>query len=91
MLKGLLYWATDHPSGKPTNGIVVSEMPLTREAVSKLRVNDPHHIGWIGTLIIRNNWERCMPNYDPDSSGVWGELFVYGDPRLIRKLTGAVY
>jgi hypothetical protein len=85
-----LYWATDDPSGIPTNGVVVSEVPLTREAVSKLRVNDPRHCGWIGTLTIRNNWEKCMPNYDPECSGVWGELFVYGDARLIRKLTGAV-
>jgi hypothetical protein len=83
-----LYWATGDHGGVMRHHLVVSEMPLTRERVGNLRINDPTHPCWAGTVELCDPWRTMMANYDPACSLVWGELFVYGDPHLISRLTG---
>jgi hypothetical protein len=52
------------------------------------RLNNPSHPSWVGTVAIYRNGESMLHNYDPDCSVFWGSHFIYGDPKLIEKLTG---
>jgi hypothetical protein len=83
-----LYCLTDEPRGIPDHRLVVSETPLTRERICGLSVPNPQRPCWRGTVSIYAGWQQLMGIYDPDCSAIWGELFVYGDPQLILKLTG---
>jgi hypothetical protein len=69
--------------------LIVSETPLTQKRCAEARL-DPRYSGWRGTIAVYPNWQTMMPMYDPMCSAVWGELFLYGDPRLIAKVTGMV-
>jgi hypothetical protein len=79
-----------HDGGEPTTGknIIVSETPLTWEEAGGVCVSRPINPYWIGKVRIYTGWQAMMPNYDPRCSVVWGELFVYGDPQLVERLTG---
>ncbi len=81
---------SDELNGIPRGILVVSKMPLTREQAADLRVNSPGHPGWRGVVKIYGNRNGIGPklNYDPTCSVFWGDLFVYGDPEVIRGLTG---
>jgi len=67
--------------------LVVSDRPLTWERVNELRFNSPEHPGWRGTVAVCYPADRFMANYDPEFSIVWGKMFVYGDPHIMRRLT----
>jgi hypothetical protein len=83
-----LYRLADETEGALNRRLVVSESPLTRERAAQLRLNDFRGHRWIGTATIYTGWESMMPNFDPACSAVWGNLFIYGDPDVIRRLTG---
>jgi hypothetical protein len=72
-----------YDGGLGTECLIVSEsepLPVGH------RLNDPSHPSWIGTVAIYGQGERMLWNFDPTCSGVWGSLFLYGDPKLIEKL-----
>jgi hypothetical protein len=81
---------SDEPDGIPHVILVVSETPLTWAEAASLRVNSPKHPGWRGVTKIQGSRSVAAENYDPTCSAVWGSLFVYGDPEVIRKLTGTL-
>src|SRR5947209_3967039 len=78
-----LHHASDEAGGVPVHHLIVSELPLAPERARLLRL-DPTHPCWAGTVSIRDDWRTQMPNYDPACSAVWGELFVFGDPVLVK-------
>ena len=82
------FCSSDEPDGVPRNGLVVSDRALTREALAELHMNSPRDPCWIGVARVSGNWRSFMANYDPSCAVIWGELFVYGDPEVIRRLTG---
>ena len=81
-----LYWGSDERDCVPVYYLVMSEFPVTRERAGDLRMNDPGHPGWVGTVRLYSPWQSMLPNYDPACSAVWGEFFIYGDPRLVKRL-----
>ena len=83
-----LYCISDEPGGIPRCILVVSELPLTREEAGGLRMNWPTHPDWRGVVKIYGDRRMVLWNHDQTCSVVWGELFVYGDPAVIQKLTG---
>ncbi len=82
------YHGTDDARNVPTTRIVVSDFPVTRDRAGRLRVNVPHHPCWHGTVAVFRGPQQMYGNYDPHCSVFWGDLFVYGDPVLIERLTG---
>lgn len=78
------------PDGRAGVGIklIVSAMPLSVDQAGRLRVNDPHYPGWIGTAAVYSNGRSFAECYDPTFSVYWGDCFVYGDPEIIARLTG---
>lgn len=85
-----LYCASDSVGGFLSTRLVVSETPLSWHRAART-VLDPKHPSMAGTVAVyykRPGMVEC--NYDPSCSAVWGELFVFGDPRLIHKLTGVL-
>ena len=81
---------SDECDGVPRHGLVVSDRPLTRVQLAELRLTAPQHPGWVGVARVYRDWRSLIGSYDPTCSVVWGELFVFGDPRVIRQLTGKV-
>jgi hypothetical protein len=68
--------------------LLVSERGLPDPAIGP-RMNNASHPFWIGTVAIYTGAQSMwQANYDPTCSLVWGNLFVYGDPDLIKTLTG---
>jgi hypothetical protein len=83
-----LYFCSDRRDGEIANRLVISDRPLTCQRANFVRFNAPDHPCWIGTVALCYPWRNNMANYDPECSAVWGEMFVYGDPEIIRRLTG---
>jgi hypothetical protein len=63
-------------------------MPVSVDRAGRLRLHVPRHACWTGTIVVYQPARYMLPNYDPYYSIYWGELFVYGDPVLIERLTG---
>jgi hypothetical protein len=83
-----LYWRSDRKDGAIKSRLVVSNRPLTAVRANLVRFNCPEHPCWVGTIAISRPWQHNISNYDPEYSVVWGDMFVYGDPEIIRRLTG---
>jgi hypothetical protein len=84
-----LYWRSIAEDGSlRTSAIVVSTQPVTWERANSIRVNHPNNPCWHGTIVVYTCGRQLSMNADPSMSMVWGELFLYGDPRVIEKLTG---
>jgi hypothetical protein len=81
-----LYQRSDDLSGKVTHRLVVSDLPLTFERASELRFGDPAHPCWRGTVEACIPWKMYQSFADPEYGVVWGEIFLFGDPALIRTL-----
>jgi hypothetical protein len=82
------YCISDEPNGISCRILIVSETPLTWHDAASLRMNAPAHPSWQGAAKIQSSRGIAAECYDPTCSVVWGGLFVYGDPEVIRKLTG---
>ena len=83
-----LYCQSDRADGGLENRLVVSEVPLSLEQVNFLRFGDPRHACWAGVVAV--SWPgRAYVDYSSPEHGLfWGDLFIFGDPTLIRRLTG---
>jgi hypothetical protein len=82
-----LCWGTDECGGVPYARVVVSEFPVTWERACGV-VLDPARPCWVGTVAIWPKGRQLVPMHDPARCALWGDLFVYGDPELIARLTG---
>jgi hypothetical protein len=85
-----LYHSSDALAGSLNSRVIISEMPLTweRAAGTSLHANHPCLVCTVAVYYDPNRlWANA--NYVPAYSAIWGDLFIFGDPRLIEKLTGA--
>jgi hypothetical protein len=91
-----LYYFSDRPDGRFEGGIskrlVLSDRPLNYQRVTSLRF-DAGHRCWDGTVAVTldpfHGYDDYFDSTDGQSpSGVarWGDLFLLGDPALIRRL-----
>jgi hypothetical protein len=83
-----LFHNTDQSTGGPIGRLIVSDRQVTRERASYVRMNDPDHVCWVGTVAVYYPAHQMVDNYDAQHSVFWGNLFVYGDPAIIEQLTG---
>jgi hypothetical protein len=83
-----LYSYGDRPEGAIGCRLVVSEFPLSAEHACDLRMEVQSHPRWIGSVAVCRPWRSFLPNYVAGRTVIWGELFIIGDPEVIRRLTG---
>jgi hypothetical protein len=85
-----LYHCSDVLAGHLNSRVIISEISLIweRAAGIPLRCNHPCLVGAVAVYYDPNrHWANA--NYVPGYSAIWGDLFIFGDPWLIEKLTGA--
>lgn len=83
-----LYWRSDRGDGVVTGRIVISAWPVTYTAANNIRFGAPDHPCWRRTVAVCFPACDVLANHDPDCSAFWGRTMLYGDPELIRALTG---
>jgi hypothetical protein len=89
IVEGLgLYCRSDRPDGCLDNRLVVSERPLTADRANFLRLSNPQHPCWLGTVALCSPARAYAFHLAPEGTAIWGGLFVIGDPALVRKLVG---
>jgi hypothetical protein len=81
-----LYHRSDVHSGVVNSRIVVSDRPLTWERANALHVGDPGHPCWSGTVAAWTGGRAFPYLIDHEYGVLWGDLLLYGDPVLIRRL-----
>ena len=85
-----LHYRSDAQAGYPTGKVFLSEWPVSYEGIQKLHMHGQDDRNWIGTVAVSLDGEELYSlNYDPehpDRTALWGSLFLYGDPVLIRQL-----
>jgi hypothetical protein len=92
----LACWS-DAPHGLGGGKIILSARPLTPDFLQTLILNDYYFSRWAGTVAVwRQGSFDAEPLYGlnvdfdhPDHYAQWGDLFVYGDPELMRALLTA--
>jgi hypothetical protein len=84
-----LYHRSDSESGIVGSRLIVSDHPVTFERAVTLRFGDTKHSCWHGTVAACVPWHCYRSFSDPDHGVVWGKVFLFGDPVLIRALTAA--
>jgi hypothetical protein len=84
-----LHHRSDIFNGEVTCRLIISTTPLTFERANCMHIGDPDHPCWHGTVAVCAAWKDYRYLADPDHGVVWGEVFLYGDPALIRLLTAA--
>jgi hypothetical protein len=79
-----LHWAQDG-RGDGIRRVVVSVQPIDSAAETI-----PFGAGGLrqGVVACYAPRDRMGYNYDPAASVLWGDVFVWGDPSLIERLTG---
>jgi hypothetical protein len=85
-----LYHCSDALGGHLYARVIISELPLSweRAAGISLRCNHPCLLGAVAVYYDpHRHWANA--NYVPGYSAIWGDLFIFGDPWLIEKLTGS--
>jgi hypothetical protein len=84
-----LHHRSDTANGEVTIRLVVSASPLMWERANSLHFGCPAHPCWQDTVAVCAPWQKYLFYADPDHGVVWGNVFLYGDPALIRALTAA--
>lgn len=82
-----LHHRSDALSGEVQIRLVISTRPLTFERANSLKLGTPNHPCWQNTVAACSPWHDYLYLVDPDHGVVWGEVFLFGDPALIRTLT----
>ncbi len=83
-----LYWRSDRRDGKVMLRLIVSDHPVTDMQAGMLRFNHPHHPCWGGVVAVSIPWQSYVGNGDPEHAAIWGKMFLYGDPEILRRLLG---
>jgi hypothetical protein len=81
-----LHHRSDIRSGELGDRLVISNRPLTFERANWLRVGIPEHPCWNGTVAVCALGRLYQYLADPHHGVLWGEVFLYGDPVLIRRI-----
>jgi hypothetical protein len=84
-----LHHRSDIASGELTIRLIVSARPLTFERANSMHFDNPSHPCWQDTVAVSAPWRQYLYLAHPDHGVVWGDVFIYGDPALIRTLTAA--
>jgi len=83
-----LYASSDRPDGRVVHRLIVSDRPISWLRANLLRFGAPDHPCWAGTVAVCFPARVYLANYDPDFCTLWGEVMLYGDRAVIRRLTG---
>jgi hypothetical protein len=81
-----LYHRSDEAEGRVTIRLIVSEYPVTFDRANMLHFGDTTHSCWTGTVAACLPWRDYIVYKDDEYGVIWGEVFLFGDPQLIRKL-----
>jgi hypothetical protein len=85
-----LYCRSDAADGRVDGRLVLSDRPLTWERAAYLRWEDPCHPCWAGTVAVDLHPVGLRDAYPPaDQPVAWGDLLLFGDPAVIRRLLAA--
>jgi hypothetical protein len=84
-----LHHRSDVYSGDIQSRLVVADQPTTFEGVNRGHFGEPDHPCWRGMVAVCTPCKAYLRYTDPDHGVVWGDVFLYGDPALIRKLIAA--
>ncbi len=84
-----LYHRSDIRSGEVSIRLVISDRPLTFERANSLHMGEPEHACWWGTVAACAGGRDYLYLSDPDHGVLWGDIFLFGDPVLIRQLMSA--
>jgi hypothetical protein len=82
-----LEWRSDREDGGISQRLVISEKPLTQARANLLCFGDPTLPCWRGTVAASTPWVVYSDHLGSGHAVVWGEVLLFGDPALIRKLT----
>lgn len=82
-----LYCRADTEDGVIRQRLVISERPLSWEYTNSLHLGDMEDPRWIGTVVVKPNWRSARHHFQPEYSVAWGDMFLHGDPALLRQLT----
>jgi hypothetical protein len=64
--------------------LFISEEPADDWPV--VRLTDPDRAVWRGRLLVTDYTDSGIVPIDPPSQAAWGDLHVFGDPRLIARI-----
>ena len=82
-----------YPNGELGATCVVSEKPLSTVQRGDLWMHSPDFARWAGAAVISTGGRMMLEaNFDPafpERFALWGDLFIYGDPEVIQRLTAA--
>jgi hypothetical protein len=81
-----LFHRSDLADGHVAGRLVVSERPVSYERANRLRIGQPEHGCWDGTVAATVPSNAYVYNEDDQHTAVWGSVLLYGDPALIRRL-----
>ncbi len=81
-----LYHRSDMQSGRVISRLIVSDRPLTYRRANSLRLGDPDHECWNGTVAVTSEGQTLAYLCDGEHGVLWGNMLLYGDPALIRQL-----
>jgi hypothetical protein len=82
---GLYHYAEPGP-GSTLTSLILSETPLTREQIQSLWLGHLGDPSWAGCLYVVPRGNVQLMIEDPAPTALWGEMLVYGDPDLARRL-----
>ena len=83
-----LYARSDRPDGVVHNRVVVADRPVSCATANFVRFGDPTHPSWNGAVAVCYPAQMYLPYADGEYGVVWGEVVLFGDPTLVRWLTG---
>jgi hypothetical protein len=84
-----LHHRSDILTGEVTFRLIISTEPVTFELANGLHFGDINNPCWQNTVAACVPWNAYPYLADPANGVVWGEVFLFGDPALIRTLTTA--
>jgi hypothetical protein len=84
-----LHWRRDGPDYCTySNRVIVSELPLSQDRCSLLVVSTSDLSDWTGKVAVYR--ADLFAVFESDHPTFWGSMVLYGDPALIKKLTGRI-
>jgi hypothetical protein len=84
-----LHHRSDVENGELRCRLIVSERTVTYQRANDMRIGEPEHPCWKGTVAVCAPLHSYLHYLDANCGVVWGEVFLYGDPALIRMLVAA--
>jgi hypothetical protein len=84
-----LHYRSDRHDGAIESRLIVSTVPVTVEQAGFLSpARRPEHPEWIGTVAVYRRGHAVTFFPQAHQAMVWGSFFLYGDPSLVKRLSG---